>query len=311
MISRLASPIYRHSLSLKRQLSFKFARYTRKPIAIIGLSRGGTTHFAELINDQSCNVCWEPLTNADYQLKYRQLFLSEIGDPPFIPRDSYSELASAYFLRVFSGMVGHAAYVGGTPQRIGAKGLIVKFCRGGGGGILPYFAQYHDVVLIHLVRSPFDVIASQLRFPGYQELEVIPDTTTYVHGNHSGDIIARWGDLIRSVKTKEEMLAIWWCLNHAAVLSEYPDDRWMNLFYEDLHLDASIVLGDLYRFCVSRGARCASPNDVLSRIDSPSATVKSDSPFAKTGQYNQFSWVEELSGNQVKIIADTVSAFGL
>jgi hypothetical protein len=309
MNSRFATSITRHTLSLKRQVSAKLARYSCKPIAIVGLSRGGTTHLVELINDTSCNVCWEPLTNADYQSRYRRLFCNEIGDPPFIPHDSYSELASAYFSRVFSGKVNHPAYVSGTPQQIGAKCLIVKFCRG--GGLLPYFAQHHDVVLIHLVRSPFAVIASQLRFPSYCDLEVISDTTTYIHGNNSARLIERWGSLISSVKTKEEMLAIWWCLNHAATLSEDPRGRWENLFYEDLHLNTSIVANSLYQVLTSRGARCASPDDMASRLCRPSATVKADSPFAKTGNYDQFSWAKELNGNQIKIIAETISAFGL
>ena len=309
MFSRLVSSVKRNSLSLSRQVSFRLARYVHKPIAIVGLSRGGTTHLAELINDRSCNICWEPLTNSDYQSNYKQLFLHEIGDPPFIPYDAHNSPAFAYFSCVFNGKTSLPAYVATTPQRIGAKGLIIKFCRG--GGMLPYFAHQHDIALIHLVRSPFAVIASQLRFSGYREMDVISDTTSYIHGRYSAHLLERWGPLIRSVRSKEEMFAIWWCLNHAASLAEDPKGRWLNLFYEDLHLSEPKALNKLYQFCVSQGASCASPDDMAGRLGHCSATVKADSPLILTGKYDQFSWINELNHDQIKNIADTVSSFGL
>lgn len=294
---------------MKRSLSFRLANYTKTPIAIVGLSRGGTTHFAELLNDGKMNTCWEPLTNLDYLRLHHGLHDYVIGDPPYIPEDNYSPVASAYFNDVFGGRVFHPAYVLATPQTARARSLIIKFCRG--GNLLPYFAAWHPCALIHLVRSPFAVVASQLRFPSYQKCKAIEMTSSYIVGSNKHFFLGRYGSLIDGVTSREEMLAIWWCLNHVYPLSLAESRQWLTVFHEDLYGNPAKTFGSISCYCEEQGASCATRDDMQNRLHEPSRTVQKGSQFERSGSFDQWAWKADLSANQVSIIADVLKRFGL
>lgn len=85
MLCRINNKISAKILRYRRLASFKLANYTTPPLAVFGFSRGGTTHFAELLGKYPYNVAWEPLTNSYY--RERLIDLQQVlGDPEAVPK---------------------------------------------------------------------------------------------------------------------------------------------------------------------------------------------------------------------------------
>lgn len=174
---------------------------------------------------------------------------------------------------------------------------------------MPFVHSRYNASCIHLVRSPYAVVASQLRFPTYQDVKTVKDSRSYI----KGPLVERLNSLevISDIRNKEEMLTFWYCIHNAYSLLQAVDRTWHTVHYEDLHTDPMETYLALSEYLNKRNIPLIPFEIYKTGLVKPSATTQSDSPFAVVKSFDPYSWKEELTKIQIESITRILSHFGL
>lgn len=262
--------------------------------------RGGSTWLAELIQEvPRTAMIWEPL-HLDYTDAFRMLGFQW---RQYIPDEAEWEEARRTFERLLRGRLlnGKLYDIDALDRLREANRPIVKFCRG--TALLPWltrqFAFRHKPV--YLVRHPFAVAASQLRFGAWDKA-------------FRGFAIPREGfnrawvephaDFLRSIQTKEEALVATWCLSNLVPLRHPANSqRWITIFYEDMLIEPE---RELERVFGEWGMPV--PPLALDRVRAASATTK-EATFQISVEAQLQKWKTQLSASQIERMERVLTYF--
>lgn len=282
-----------------KKLSGSLSFPLNKAIIISGVPRGGSTWFAELLNtDKKSAIIWEPLHLNfydgfnEFNLKWR----------PFFNENNNDNNLKQAFKTVLTGNRLTLGVLQKTniEQLKNSNYLIVKFCRA--NRLLPYLTyNFKFGKVIHLLRHPCAVVASQLKFgawddvlPYFTEEELAPD-----------GYIENYYDIIKPIKTIEEKLAAIWCLDNLIPLTQNNHNKWISITYENLMLTPEKTFNRL---------NITFTDDMKQKFYKPSSTTKKGSPINndKSSIVNQLSyWKKKLNPQQIESILNIVEAFKL
>ena len=280
-------------------------------IIISGMPRGGTTWLAEiLLNIHGTALLWEPLHHTVLRNSKYKDFSIKLGTLPYIPEDSDWKEAHVFFDKLLGGKIILKEYIFRNSLKYLDKEInlfrnkrwIIKSCRM--NLLLPWITNNFDIKPpIFLIRHPLAVVASQLRHKAFNEIHpntLIDNKLLYP------SIYNQFSHIIENLKTNEEALAAFWCLNNISTIKHSNNNiKWITVSYERLINRSEEELKRIL-------SRLNIPFDpfILENINSPSFTTKNGSPIKKGG--NQLTgWKNSLKQDQVNRILKVVEAFGI
>lgn len=261
----------------------------REALLIFSDPRGGSTWITEMIQHiPRTALVWEPL-HLDYTDAFREI---GFGWRQYIPEDAEWEEARATFEQIFRGrLLNEKIYDASTLDLLKqADRLIVKLCRG--NALLPWltrqFAFRHKP--IYLVRHPFAVAASQMRFGAWDRKRGgfgIP------RGRYN-ELYTRHADFLRGIETKEEALVATWCLTNLVPL-RHPKNNvdWITVTYETLLLRPEPTLERIFE-----SWQMPLPAGVLDQVRQPSQMTK-EATFQTSIEAQLRKWQDQFSDEQV------------
>lgn len=271
-------------------------------LTIAGVPRGGTTWLAELIGSApGTTTLWEPLrlgaikNTSDLGFAWRQ----------HVPEDAQWTEAEEFFAKLFSGQCLSPALLPsvGPRQLLRTRRWLLKFCRL--NRLLPWLTKRFRLrPPILLVRHPCAVVASQLRFGAWDH---VPPRFRVPDGPYR-EVYTQWADVLASLRSREEVLAATWCLDHWFVL-RHPrhDQSWIACSYEALVLDPR---RELARLATRLGITI--PERTFESSDRPSRTTQEGSPILAGKRKEQLAgWRRTLEPEQIRRVLRTVERFEL
>ena len=309
MLKRIANKLNQyknsyHDKNVKRELgkiskSDQYADYS-KTIVISGFYRGGTTWLMEfLAQREGYSALWEPL-NKDICPEQTALgldwkiYLDENQDYPEV-KNYFENLLKGRILS--AGLVAHTS----IEQLKNSKSLVLKFCRLNAS--LPWFVRHFDTLPpIFLLRHPCAVVASQLSHPAWRSIgnSFPPLEKQYT------DYFNQYGSILKDLKTKEEVLAADWCLDHMVALN-HPENnkKWLTIFYE--HLLTNRVQ-EVQR--VKKRLEIDISGEQISALEKPSDTVR-DGSYRSDPTKQISAWREKLDNGQIDRILSVLNKFNI
>ena len=285
-------------------------------IIILGTPRSGTTWLMEILNTiPEYTYLFEPIN---------PVYSTEAFDVGFTSRtyrlyDDEWPAGENFLKDIFSGhKFGFLSSYKIKPEvimrRILGKKLIVKFIRL--NRLLPWIAKRFQLRgIFFIIRHPCAVVASQLKTevfgyhpksPPYKgifpPIEYVLDEATKIEGLNP-DLLNK----LKKIKTKEEILALAWCLDNYVHLSFPKPYPWTTIFYEKLILDGRKELTRIFKEIDEKVPRSA-----IRLLREPSMlTMKNDLKVVDNIEEQLGKWKKNLSKKQIERILSIVSDFGL
>lgn len=265
-------------------------------IVISGAPRSGTSWLAEILHTiPRTSILSEPI-RADVDPGLRSLgFSGRIYIPPEAERPEAEE----WMMRLLSGRIlNYNTHHTTLREIMRCKHHIIKFISA--NRLLRWMAERFPIrPPILLIRHPCAVVASQMRYEGWKNDMCVQVDSRFLEAY-------QWvKDILRDIKTQEEVFAVTWCMDYFAVLSTTKPHPWILVTYEKLLNQGE---GELQR--IFNALEIDMPGDTVKRLKVPSWSSRRESPI-KTGKDLQADWTTFLSQDQVKRILDLVSVFGL
>ena len=275
------------------QLSFDI----NKSIVISSVPRGGSTWFSELLSsDKKAGLIWEPLSLSFYpdfnklHFKERQYLSPQL-------KDNNIYIA---FKKVLSG--NHLTH--GILQRtevdqlVTSEYLIVKFCRA--NRLLPWLTNnFNFKTTIHLLRHPCAVVASQLKFGAWDDIE-----HSFTEDELKPDgFIENYYNIIKPINKIEEKLSAIWCLDNIIPLTQNHENKWKTITYENLLINPE----ETFKFI-----NIPYTSEIKNKLYKPSSTTVKGSPVNNNENdiVKQLSyWKQTLTQEQINNIITIVKAF--
>jgi len=269
---------------------------TKNAIVISGMPRGGSTWLAELLaTDSKSAIIWEPL-HLDFFPQFKKLHFKwrqyiNDGDTDLSKKKIFEEVLTGKALTL--GILQRTS----IKQLLSAEFLLIKFCRA--NRLLPWLTHNFEFKkTIHLLRHPCAVVASQLRFGAWNDVEAFfTDEELAPDG-----FIENYYDIIKSINNIEEKLTAIWCLDNIIPLTQNTRQKWVSVTYENmlLHPEKSFERMGL-EFTEA----------IKNKFYKPSTTTKSGSPInQKEDSLKQLSyWKNSLSESQINVILGTLKKF--
>ena len=277
----------------------------KQTVSLLGTPRGGTTILAQIVNQiPRTQVLWEPLRPNNN----RECQQAGFGWHHILDESDHDPKQYAYMRNLLSGEAIHW----GTLYRklfnpidfLRSNRLIVKFVNA--NRILRWLSHNFPNPIVFMVRSPFAVVASQLRHGGFQH-----------SANGSLDNCKRdWIEerLVREypavptvyerVDSVEEALAWNWCVDMLFALQDIPESVFV-MTYEELICYPERTLSELFKYL-----ELPLPHGAIDMLRSPSSTASDGVEVAKPRQ-QIIRYKNRLSSTQIKNIERIIQEFGL
>lgn len=218
-----------------RGLCFAMARYLnnidiRSNFLLCCMPRGGSTWLTQILhNTTKLPVLWEPL----HPERVPELKRLNLSSEQLVPEDERWDELESFFESMFRGRILNpwCCEMSHPAKFLGAQGMIIKFCRV--NGMLPWLTKRFEFKKkpILLLRHPFSVVASQLKHPGFRDIEAkftITDT-------RYSEIAHRHKEIMEFVSSVAERQVFVWCMvNCMPLKSDRHNKDWITVFYEDL-----------------------------------------------------------------------------
>ncbi len=277
---------------------------TTSPVIISGTTRGGTTWLMEQLYHKDMQVIWEPTKYETITRHRGEAFAKALGVIPYIPEDAVWDEAYAYFGQLLNGGIPEEINGASHPLLLSnpfAKSrLLLKCCNI--NLLLPWLCRNFNIRPILLVRSPFAVIASQLRHPGFREIGTTHNLFALNQLKYQ-DIFLRYEAPIKAIRTQTEMLANWWAIQHVELL-RYPEEerKWEVVYYEDAVMNPDL---HIQMMCDSNGITHKTDER---KYRMPSAT--SQQTVTGTDDYLN-NWKSKLDSREIASISEILYAYGL
>lgn len=283
----------------------------RDAVVVAGSPRSGTTWLAELLGAMpSYKVLDEPLhlqfpTLPDLGLDWRT-YVAPDADRPDL---------AGYLERAFRGQI-RGNYLTMSDSRLGRfvelvrrPHVVAKFVRA--NRMLHWIDATFDLRgIVLLVRHPCAVVASQLDYEHAQTnawAQATPsnDVEVDLAGSLPDGLVDRFGDRLRRLETREEVLAALWAVDTYCALRLHGDAPGPVVTYEDLVASPHDTLRTLF---ASLGISL--PDTVFRQIDLPSESAASD--LHRQDVNRQLSkWQRKLTDEQVDRILSVTHRFDL
>ncbi len=216
-----------------------------KHIVIVGTARSGTSWLSETLAAQHrYRLLFEP--EHETQTKKGHLLCDK-----WITSDNASAEVKRYLRLIFYNRV-DSNWIAQNSNRTFKRHLwpfipkkfIVKFVRG--NLLAEFLSQHYSIPVVHLIRNPYDVIASQqkVKFPWLYDLSHFQNQKKLVDvlsENYNIDV-SSWNTL-----SEVETLTMRWCIeNVIPIESSNSYTTYVNVMrYEDLFSD----IAHFYRLC--------------------------------------------------------------
>jgi hypothetical protein len=269
---------------------------TNKSIVISGVPRGGTTWLAELLNtNKQSAILWEPLS-LNFMTELKSLNFKE---RQFLAIDYSNPRTYTLFNNILEGKILTRGVLQRTSinQLKNANYLIIKFCRA--NRLLPWLTQNFEFSkTIHLLRHPCAVVASQLKFGAWDDVN-----PTFTKEELMADgFIEKYYSIIKPINTIEEKLAAIWCLDNVIPLTQNTHKRWVSITYENLLLHPEDTF---------RRMDLEFSDSIREKFYQASSTTKNGSPInSKEDVIAQLSyWKTKLNTKQINKIMTIVEKF--
>lgn len=229
--------------------------FLKERIAIFGISRGGTTWLANILNKipKSCLV-WEPLFKyQQYKINLLNPFafpeqsLANFGWSPHIPQGAEWAEAEHFFRDLFDAKILNLKILrfNNLAEVVTSDTYIFKFCFG--NLLLPWLVDLVNFKPIVLVRHPLAVVASMRNFG---------NNFSYAKVNFKYDFRSKkyptfyekYIQLFEKINNPERRLLIEWIIQYDYLINHpYNNKKWITISYEDLYLNPEDKISDLFR----------------------------------------------------------------
>lgn len=307
---KLTIDYYRYLLPFSLKNRFRNNLNNDSIISIFSAPRGGSTWLAEILSQiPDSSLVWEPL------FRHPEVSLSRINpfsypNPKkigiwwnqYVPEnESWPELED-FFERLFNReLVNLKLYRHTYLENVSrSKFFIFKFCFG--NLMLPWLTKRFAIKPILLVRHPCAVVASQLKFGGFRYMKKNPKVNVPTWTKYH-EYYFPYEEIMRTVDTPEESLAIRWALTHVYPLN-HPKNNvdWLTVSYESLLMNTQSELeriknwtGIDFHFDEKR-IKKASFTSHKEKIDPPSQIL---------------NWKKNMSLQQISSVLDIVKSVGI
>lgn len=268
-----------------------------KSIIISGVPRGGSTWFSELLSsDKKSSLIWEPLSLAFYP-EFNKLHFKE---RQYLHPQLKDDNTYATFKKVLSGNQLTYGILQRTDvnQLIASEYLIVKFCRA--NRLLPWLTNnFNFKTTIHLLRHPCAVVASQLKFGAWDDIE---HSFTEEELKPDG-FVENYYNIIKPINKIEEKLAAIWCLDNIIPLTQNHENKWKTITYENLLIKPE----ETFKYI-----DIPYTPEIKNKLYKPSSTTVKGSPVNNNENNieKQLSyWKQTLTQKQINNIITIVKAF--
>jgi hypothetical protein len=293
-------------------------------ILIVGSPRSGTTWLMEIFGAlPGYTYLFEPLNPIWFPESFEVGFRSRT----YLSSDYSWPQGENYLEKIFEGKIVNLPIIdnpvvdilqgfsfNNLQKYLFSNKLIVKSVNM--NRMLPWIARrFHLRDIFYIVRHPCAVIASQLKtglcgyrpsFPPFFDifptLENILDEVSTIDG-FNPHLINR----LKTIKTREEILAAVWCLDNYSILSQPKSNHWELVIYEKLIKDAREIENLFY--CIGEKEI---PKSAFNRYKKPSSvTTKENRKFVKKPNQQLTKWKKDLSERQIDRILKIVSEFDI
>lgn len=275
--------------------------------------RGGSTWLAEIFLHISNSILideplWRGIVNVPFKKpEYHTRKVPKISDLNFffnqyIPDDANWPEAIEAFEDIISGRtISIGLYHEGGMQKLkDGKFYITKFCYA--NLLLPWLADRFNFNAILLTRHPCAVVASQLKYPVWRDMNV--NEFSPIDDFPFNQIYRSALEKVGKIDSTEKYLALQWALGFKnTAMHQQNNKRWLTISYEGLLKNYSYEIERISK-------RFSFELDSLN-IDA-SAPSKSTLPtsmkYLQAGQQLS-SWKNELSNKQVSTIFKVLDKF--
>jgi LPS sulfotransferase NodH len=280
-------------------------------VVVAGSPRSGTTWLGSLVSrssgyrhrDEPLDLC-NSRTLREMGFGHR-MYLSPEGDHPDC-RTVFEHILTG---RTPGGRpnLGRFHQIADVFNQLFEDKLVVKFIRA--NRLLRWMARQFDTRgFLYIVRHPCAVVSSQLRYDDrtWRASKPPSDVRTGFGGKLPDFILDRFGGVLSSLSTTEDVLAAHWCLDQYFPLYEgaspFPG---LIVPYEKLVLDG---LAELRRVFNHLGLEM--PPGIEAEFHRPS-TSASDDLRTHDDRAQVEKWTHQLSDRQIDDILGIVDAFGI
>lgn len=293
-------------------------------ILIVGSPRSGTTWLMEIFSSiPGYTYLFEPLNPIWYPESFEVGFRSRT----YLPSDFNWPKGEDYLKKIFEGKIANLPIadnpisgifqgfsVNNLLKHLFGNKLIVKSVNM--NRMLPWIVQRFNLRgIFYIVRHPCAVITSQLEtglcgyrpssppyFDVFPTLENILDEVSEMDALDHNLI-----NKLKTIETREEILAAAWCLDNYNILSQPKSNNWRPVVYEKLIKEEKEIESLFY----SIGERKI-PRLAFNRIKKPSSvTMKENRKIVKIPDQQLSKWKERLSEKQIDRILKIVSYFDI
>ncbi|HET6724735.1 MAG TPA: hypothetical protein VFH85_01865 [Gammaproteobacteria bacterium] len=269
---------------------------------IFSSPRGGSTWLAELINRLPKTVMlWEPLYDAPSSPLFGARALG-FSRNQYIPEDAEWREARDAFDIVLRGqsLNGWSSSMATPSEFLRARRMVVKFCFG--PALLPWLTRQFSFryTPLYLVRHPFAVVASQLRwwtwvFSGFE----VPNGRFANHYKQHKAFLSQ-------LHSPEEALVAEWCLTNLAPLRSKRNNRdWITIHYEHLLNRPRDVLQRIFDAWNE-----PLPAVLLDSLATPSA-MTTETSFKNSAARQMTKWKRTFTMEQVGRMMAVLEYFGV
>jgi len=291
-------------------------------ILIVGSPRSGTTWLMEIFSAiPGYTYLFEPLNPIWYPESFEVGFRSRT----YLPSNFNWPAGEDYLKKIFEGKIANLPIVdnpisdifqgfsvSNVLKHLFSNKLIVKSVNM--NRMLPWIAQRFNLKgIFFIVRHPCAVIASQLEtglcgyrpslppyFDVFPTLENILDEVSEID-----DLDRNLINKLKTIETREEILAAAWCLDNYNIFSRPKSNHWKLVIYEKLVKEREIE-----NLFYDIGEKI--PRSTFNRLKKPSlVTTKESRKIVKKPDQQLSKWKERLSEKQIDRILKVVSDFDI
>jgi hypothetical protein len=282
LISKICSKIY---LDVNRDID--------KCMLVAGSGRSGTTWLANIISRQMpCRIMFEPFHSMHIR-DYSKFHYFQYMRPA---EQNYDLLL--YCHKILSGNIRNK-WIDREIDHILPKYRLIKDIRT--NLFLKWFSNnFPNVPILYIIRHPCAVALSFIELSWSVELDI---TSFLSQGKLIDDFLLEKLDIIRSAKTIEERIAVFWCISNLIPLSHFSPNDLNIFFYENICAQPHIEIPRIFGV-----AKHQHDESVFKYLEHPSTTSQDISAIV-TGESRIERWKEKLSSKQINNILSIVRSF--
>lgn len=221
----------------------------------------------------------------------------------YIPEEAEVPEAAQFFERLFA----HQFYTPYIFQETSLKQLsssnrfVFKFYHA--SLMMPWLVKHFDMLPIFLVRNPYAVVASQLKYEAFGE--TIKTNKYQLPKFPYAEIFEPYESILSSISKPEEILTARWCLNYVPLISKQQNNlSWLTVSYESLLLNKDWEIKRLFDYLNE-----SIPDKLAEVFRIPSFSTNKQTTDYQNVRAHLMRWKQVLSADQVSNIKRILDLF--